>query len=225
MKRILFGGVAFLLLFAMSCSMLDDDYVAYYAEIGNIRGESINNFVIETDSYNILTPIGELPNTIDFKDGARVLVQFSIEKEDVENKKYNVRLTSIENLFEKNLVKVGQEGADTLKKDAMRIVGAWMGKDYLNIEFSFRGSGSSSHPHYFDLVFDSTKQNVDKHIALDLTHNANDDPFGTYNYKVLMSVSLEELKVADKDSISLWLRANDELYKPQTIGYKYNIDK
>lgn len=225
MKRIIWGGVAFLLVLTASCSMLDEsDYVAYY-EIGNVRGESKTDFIIETDAYDILNPIGTLPNDFDFKDGARVLVQFSIEKGDVENKKYDIKLTSIQNLFEKELVKVNAEGADTLKKDPVNIVNAWIGKDYLNIQFNFRSSANEKYPHYFNLVLDSTKQDVDNHIVLDLTHNAGEDLVGPYFLNVIMTVPINELQAAEKDSVNLWFRANDELYKSSSIVYKYNIEK
>lgn len=225
MKRVLLSVTIILSLFLTSC-LKDNDYVQTYVELGNLIGEDINDFQVETDYYNILKPQGNFYSEgFKFKKNGRVIIQYSIVEGNDETKEYKVNVNAIENIFEKKLVFLGVEGADTLKKDPLSMVGAWIGKEYLNIEFNFRSSGSSKKPHYFDLVYDSTKQNVDNHLALDLTHNAQEDIYSPYHYKVIMTVPLDELKVPEQDSINIWLRTNDELYEPKTITYRYNIDK
>lgn len=221
MKRFLFIATVFVAFSLTSC-LSDDDPVRYYGELGSLSGETVNDFVINTDGNNILKPYGMLPSNFKFKDGKRVLVQYSVVSGVDSTRKYTVEVASISDLFQKDLLFVDDGSRDTLKNDPVRIMGAWMGKDFLNIEFRFQGSGNKNFPHYIDLAMDSTKQDKENHVALDLKHNANEDsPYQTYN--VLMSVSLKELRVAGQDSVQIWLRANDQMYDPKSIIYRYNL--
>lgn len=220
MKRLLFIATAFVAFSLTSC-LSDDEPVRYFGELGTISGETVNDFVINTDGDNTLKPYGMMPSYFKFKDGKRVLVQYSVVTGVDSTRKYTVEVASIQDLFQKDLLIVDDVSRDTLKNDPINMSGAWIGKDFLNIEFSFRGSGRKEFPHYIDLVLDSTKQDKADHIALDLTHNSNED--GLYDiYKVLMSVSLEDLQVTGQDSVQIWLRTNDQMYDPKSIVYRYN---
>lgn len=226
MRSILLGIILTISLIFTSC-LKDEDYVQFYVEIGNLVGDSISSYKIETDSYNILTPQNFINSSgFKFEDNARVIVQYSVINSNHETKEYDVKVNAIENLFEKNVVFIEEDGIDTLKKDPIVMTGAWIGKNYLNIEYNFRSSGRIDKPHYFDLAYVASKQNVENHIALDLIHNAQDDSYGPYYTRVIMTVALDDLKVSEQDSINIWLRVNDELYDANTITYKYNnIDK
>ena len=220
MKRLLFIATAFVAFSLTSC-LSDDDPVQYYLELGTLNGETAKNFVINTDFGNVLKPQGVVPGLSDFADGKRVQVQYSVVSGVASTNEYTVEVAFLQDLFQKDLLFVDTISRDTLKNDPVRIMGAWMGKDFLNIEFRFQGSGNKNFPHYIDLAMDSTKQDKEKHVALDLKHNANEDsPYQTY--KVLMSVSLKDLRVNGQDSVQIWLRANDQIYKPESIIYRYN---
>lgn len=222
MKRLLFFTTLITAFILTSC-ISDDESVQYYGELGNLKGENANKFEIHTDANNILRPQGMLPSYFKFEDGKRVLVQYSVASVISENEKsgtYSVEVTSIRDLFEKELLTVDDVARDTLKKDPVNIRGAWMGKDYLNIDFSYRGTGQKEFPHYIDLAFDPNRQDKEKHIVLDLMHNSNSDNYFNL-YPVLMSVSLKELQIEGQDSVLIWLRVNDQLYKPETIIYRY----
>lgn len=222
MKRLLFIATAFVAFSLTSC-LSDDDPVQYYLELGTLSGETAKNFVINTDFGNVLKPQGAVPGLSEFVDGKRVQVQYSVISKVASTNEYTVEVAFLQDLFQKNLLFVDDISRDTLKNDPVRIMGAWMGKDFLNIEFRFQGSGNKNFPHYIDLAMDSTKQqDKENHVALDLKHNANED--ATYQtYRVLMSVSLKELRVAGQDSVQIWLRANDQMYDPKSIIYRYNL--
>lgn len=219
MKRLLFIATA-VVAFSLSSCLSDKESIQYYAELGNLSGESLNSFVIKTDNDNVLKPQGTVPGLAKFEDGKRVLVQYSVVSKVAESQEFTVNVASLQAIFEKELLFVNDVSRDTLKNDPVNSLGAWIGKDYLNLEFYFWGTGRKEFPHYIDLVMDSTKQDKPNHIALDLTHNAKDDELHA-KYRVLMSVSLEDLRVAGQDSVLIWLRANDQFYKPTPLTYYY----
>jgi hypothetical protein len=198
--------------------MTDDDSETYYTEVGSLVGSSLSTLTIETDQGNTLFPVS-IPSGYEIEDGQRVLLQYSvINSVSTVTNGLKVDVVSIQDFYMKNILMANDEVRDTLANDPVTIFSLWIGKDYLNLEFTFLGNDTA---HYFDVVYDDEQQEKEDYVTLDFHHDANEDE--TYQrYRVLMSVPLEQFQVAGQDSVNIWFRADDELYTPQSFVYKYN---
>ncbi|WP_026475663.1 NigD1/NigD2 family lipoprotein [Alkaliflexus imshenetskii] len=215
-RRYLFSLLILFSALLASCS-IDNDAEVYYLQLGVVKGNSASTFMIETDGGKILRPV-QYPMNYEISAGKRVLVRYALVS-TVEDQVYDhtVRIESIQNVLTKNLIHANETVRDTIGNDPVRIVDAWISKDYLNVEFIFWGYNK---PHYFDLVFDSEKQDKPGFIALDFHHNMKND-LSYSQFRGLISFSIEELQDEQLTSIKVLFRAKDDSFKSKELTYKY----
>jgi len=181
---------------------LDRFWLSYGVVIG-----STGSFNIRLDDGTILYPDAKSQSFIDQFASDRILVNYSIQSNKIENGKtnYNVKINTIDKLLKKSVVLLTKQNADSLGKDPINAQNFWFGNNYLNINFSFL---QDQKIHMINLAVDSI-QNDPERVSLLLKHNAfNDGPF--YERSGFVSFDLTSL-LNGKDSVRINVNYKDYL--------------
>ncbi|ASB50619.1 NigD1/NigD2 family lipoprotein [Alkalitalea saponilacus] len=219
LKSLLIGVLLVAITGLTSCKV-EDDYEQLYLAMGNVIGNSPSTFLIEADDGTILRPI-EYPSDYDeIIEGKRVFFYFKHVDagRDDQNFDYSIRIQAMQDVLTKGILNVDSEGRDTLKRDPVRIINAWIGKSYLNVEFSFFGHEKA---HIFDLLLDPGEQYKGGFTTLDFHHDARNDK-QYYNLRGIISFDLTELQKESVDSINIFFRADDDSFTSRELIYRYS---
>ncbi|MEF9931313.1 MAG: NigD-like C-terminal domain-containing protein, partial [Bacteroidales bacterium] len=105
-------------------------------------------------------------------DGQRALMYFTPLETPVAGYKYNADVYYVENILTKPTILLNDKQYDTLGTDNISITRAWIGGDYLNIEFAVLTNGVANH--IINLVDNQLEklEQLPGYITLDLRHNS-----------------------------------------------------
>lgn len=158
------------------------------------------------------------------EDGSRYLIYYNIlsDKTETGMYDYDVRVTDAMEVLTKDIFNITPETQDSIGNDWTEINSLWIGRNYLNISFHYKGYANDT-PHYINLVSDSSKVFTDNKIHLEFRHNANnDDQF--YRFAGLASFDISALQVEDADSVMIAVHVSsfdDTLEQIHNVTYKY----
>ena len=176
----------------------------YWLSYGVLIG-STGNLNVRLDDGTILYPDAKSQNYLTQFASDRILVNYSVESNKVENGKtnYNVKINNVDKLLKKNVVMLTKQNADSLGKDPINAQNFWFGNNFLNINFSFL---QEQKIHMINLAVD-TIQNNPQVVSLLLKHNAlNDSP--AFERSGFVSFDLTSL-LNGKDSVKINVNYKD----------------
>ncbi|MEG0890944.1 MAG: NigD-like protein [Bacteroidales bacterium] len=154
-------------------------------------------------------------------DGQRALMYFTPLETPVAGYKYNADVYYVENILTKPTILLNDKQYDTLGTDNISITRAWIGGDYLNIEFAVITNGVANH--IINLVDNQLEklEQLPGYITLDLRHNSKNIHNGQLS-KAYACFKLDMYNPAESGEKGLYIR-----YKPvygEEIKYlKVNI--
>ena len=174
----------FLLLFSivlfMACD--NDDHFSHYISVGTVNNPNHDGFFnIELDN-NILLKVTKTVAP-DYKPptGQRILAEYTVLNKNEEiNKIYNIKLYDSYNILTKGIFNLTPESQDSIGYDPVGINRMWIGNNFLNIEFYYRGYNKT---HFITLAKDE-KTPKDHRVHLEFRHNANKDYEHYFKYSI-----------------------------------------
>lgn len=138
----------------------------------------------------------------------RILAAYNIVQRAPEAADYdfNVHLRGVYEVLTKDIVELTDENEEAIGDDPFESVRLWVGSDWLNVEFTIRATGRSTH--YINLVQDNrTEVEDDGTIRLQLRHNADGDTAGRRLWG-LASFNLAGLQEAGQTEVRLVVNVN-----------------
>lgn len=228
MKKIVFGLLAVLSLTLFSC--LDDDGYSlnnYWVGFGILKVES-DAYIIVLDDGDVLKPVAwnYYPGSGDFKDGSRVLVNFTILDEELNQdetvSQYLVKVNEIQDVLMKGIFELTEENADSLGYDPIVVKDYWVSDSLLNFKLKYWGYNRT---HFLNLIQDSTDLVTnDGKLKLALRHNANNDETAV-PYTAFVSFSLNSLREEGKDSVAVQISSTDYDDVTHSFNFVFNYSE
>ena len=155
-------------------------------------------------------------------DGQRLIADYTILSDGPENGSYqhDVKLIGAYKVLTKGIFDITPDTQDSIGHDPVKIEDIWIGKDYLNVRFVYKGQDKT---HLINLVSDELKSSDDGKIHLEFRHNANDDA-PAYNIRGIASFDLKTLQTDDVESLPLVIhvREFDETDKTYELNYNFS---
>jgi hypothetical protein len=132
-----------------------------------------------------------------------------------------VKVNDIWDILTKKIIEQTPQNVDSIGDDPVTINDAWVGNDYLNIDFMFNYGGVR--PHAINLVIDSLHPDVTPDtLELEFRHNA----YGSLSprlYEGFVCFDLKPLQRTDTDSVQLTIKAKEgNGAKIFNVVYRYN---
>jgi len=212
MKKFAFGLLAIMSIAIISC--LDDDGYSLndqWVGFGMVQDNS-GVRLIKMDDGVILRPVAwnsGLNYGDDFEDGSRLLINFTILdeilNEDGTVSQYQVKINDASKVLMKGILPLTEENADSIGNDPIVVQEYWMTDSLINFKLKYWGYNKT---HFLNLVQESEEPVLEDPIKLELRHNANDDE-EALSYTAFVSFSLNQLRVAGKDSITVEITSTD----------------
>lgn len=225
MKKFLFALSVALIFGIGFTSCLDDDQETtpiQYLEMGIVKIGASDEIRIFTDS-GLLLELVSYPTGFEYEEGTRVMAKYSVNEDGEEADEYDylVEVYSIQEVRLKDIVELNEESRDTIGDDQIFIDDIWVSGDFLNIDFSFYGSGEI---HYINVVKDPEEQTDDpSNIYLEVRHDGQGDEM-LERYRGIMSLRLEPLQVEGVNEIDLIFKNQGFYAMPFSqieVDYKY----
>ena len=135
------------------------------------------------------------------KDGQRIIADYTILSDGPESGSYqhDVKLLSAYKVLTKGIFDITPETQDSIGNDPVKVEDIWIGNDYLNVQFVYKGQNKA---HFINLVSDALKQYDDGSTHLEFRHHANGDA-PTYNSRGIVSFDLKSLQKDGVESLPL----------------------
>ncbi len=212
MKKIAFGLLAIMSIAIISC--LDDDGYSLndrWLGFGMVQDNS-GVKLIKMDDGAVLRPIAweyGLNFGEDFTSGTRLLLNFTILDEILNDDgtvgQYQVKVNDATEVLMKGILQINEENMDSIGNDPIVVQEYWMTDSLLNFKLKYWGYNKT---HFLNLVQESEEPVLEDPVKLELRHNANDDE-EALSYTAFVSFSLNQLRVAGKDSIVVEISSTD----------------
>jgi len=171
-----------------SCLNDDEDTPTLSYDLGIVT-DVFNGYTILTDNKDTLYTSQTLSSsTFTLTEGTRIYFTYTVLKEGTAADDYTKKI-SIEKIIKvpvNPIITLNSVNRDTIGNDNVAVYGLSIGSKYLNVDYGFYATGNK--PHYFSLVYDAEKQNVDGYTVFEFRHKDNDD---------LMSGSARDLRSYD----------------------------
>lgn len=212
MKKIGFVLLAIISIVIFSCIddegySLNDQWIGF----GMYVSES-ETMLIKMDDGTVLRPVAweyGLNEGEDFNDGSRLLINFTILGEDLNSdgsvNQYMVKINEASEILLKRIVTLTEENADSIGNDPIIVQEYWMTDSLLNLKVKYYGYNKV---HFLNLVQYTEETQTDEPVQLELRHNTNDDD-ESLSYTAFVSFSLNQLRIAGKDSITVEIISTD----------------
>jgi len=227
MKKYLLLAFAFPVLLFVSCN--DDDGYSlgkFWVGLATVENPGQNsNFYLRLDNNDLLWIAATNNYSYRPKTGQRILADYTILNDQPETSGYDhdVKLNDAYNILTKDIYTVNQSTQDSIGYDPIGIRDMWIGSDFLNIRFFYRGYNQR---HMISLVSDTAKIYDDNKIHLEIRHNAHNDATN-YTFTSMASFNLTSLQATPRlqvlDLVVHYTDYEGKEYQ-QELSYNY-VDK
>jgi hypothetical protein len=201
MKQAMLILIVAISLFATNCAKEDDAYFPYSA-IGMLHITTDSTILLSDDNERLL-----IKNSIisDFKDNDRVVIQFN-ETEETLPQGINrvIEVGEVIKVLTKPIFVLQSQFIDSIGDDELTINSLWVGKNYLNLNFTYYGGFQD---HYINLTRQPGDIPTDT-VELAIKHNNNEDS-GNSGFYAFVSFDLTTLKNTVADSVILHVTAKE----------------
>ena len=190
------------------------------ATVENTENESL--FFFTSDNGRRMWTASSLISQYKPKDGQRIIAYYTILSDGPAGGSYqhDVMLRDAYEILTKGIFNITSATQDSIGHDPVKIEEIWIGSDYLNITFTYRGNDQI---HFINLVSDASIQYNDGKTHLEFRHNANSDA-PTYNFSGIVSFDLTSLKKSGIESLPLVIHVlESEGSDEKTYELNYNF--
>ena len=213
--------LAIVLLVAVSCNKKDEHSLGeFHIDIATVIPLGENRYTLLLDNGKRLWPAASDVRYSPIGN-QRVFVNYTTLSGEQSGYDHYVKINDIWNILTKKIIGQTPQNTDSIGNNPVKINEAWVGNDYLNIDFMFNYGGTR--PHAINLVInpsypDATPNTID----LEFRHNAYGSS-STRFYEGFVCFDLKPLQRPDVDSVKLAIKAkegNEE--KTYRVVYRYN---
>lgn len=216
MKTYILSGFLFISLFLTSC-MKDDSPKDYYSTIGVINFTA-DSTIISTDyGSRLLVKNNDIESTI--KNNDRIIAYFTkVDQIPPQGIDDIIELYSIDKVLLKPIIELTSNIVDSIGNDEIYVNALWVGKTFLNLDFSFYGGQAV---HLINLVRQPGTIRTDT-VNLEIKHNDKND-LGTTGLKGFVSFDLSSIENTITDSVVVVVKAKEYSNRTysKTFTYKY----
>ena len=222
MKDTAWGFVFFIVLLTVaSCNKKDEHSLGeFHIDIATVIPMGESGYMLVLDNGKQLWPAATdvfyLPT-----ENRRVFVNYTTLSDEQGGYDHYVKVNDIWDILTKKIIEQTPQNVDSIGDDPVTINDAWVGNDYLNIDFMFNYGGVR--PHAINLVIDSLHPDVTPDtLELEFRHNA----YGSLSprlYEGFVCFDLKPLQRTDTDSVQLTIKAKEgNGAKIFNVVYRYN---
>ncbi len=222
MKDTAWGFVFFIVLLTVaSCNKKDEHSLGeFHIDIATVIPMGESGYMLVLDNGKQLWPAATdvfyLPT-----ENRRVFVNYTTLSDEQGGYDHYVKVNDIWDILTKKIIEQTPQNVDSIGDDPVTINDAWVGNDYLNIDFMFNYGGVR--PHSINLVIDSLHPDVTPDtLELEFRHNA----YGSLSprlYEGFVCFDLKPLQRTDTDSVQLTIKAKEgNGAKIFNVVYRYN---
>lgn len=177
-------------------------------------------FYLVLDDGSKVWPAATNVNSYIPKSNQRVWLNYTLLSGPVDNYDNYIRINYLQDVLTKGVIDLTEKNKDSIGYDPVKVLDAWVGDDYMNIEFGFNSGGTQNHS--LNLVRNMTKVTPDDtKVYLEFRHNAYEDA-GSYGSTGYVSFDLRPYKGAENRDIEFQISAldYDNQEKVYTIKYR-----
>ena len=204
-----------------SCNKKDEHSLGeFHIDIATVIPVGERGYLLMLDNGKQLWPAATdvfyLPT-----ENRRVFVNYTTLSDEQGGYDHYVKVNDIWDILTKKIIEQTPQNVDSIGDDPVTINDAWVGNDYLNIDFMFNYGGVR--PHAINLVIDSLHPDVTPDtLELEFRHNA----YGSLSprlYEGFVCFDLKPLQRTDTDSVQLTIKAKEgNGAKIFNVVYRYN---
>ena len=205
----------------VSCNKKDEHSLGeFHIDIATVIPVGERGYLLMLDNGKQLWPAATdvfyLPT-----ENRRVFVNYTTLSDEQGGYDHYVKVNDIWDILTKKIIEQTPQNVDSIGDDPVTINDAWVGNDYLNIDFMFNYGGVR--PHAINLVIDSLHPDVTPDtLELEFRHNA----YGSLSprlYEGFVCFDLKPLQRTDTDSVQLTIKAKEgNGAKIFNVVYRYN---
>jgi hypothetical protein len=216
MKKVMIILVVAISIIATNCAKEDDNAYFPYSAIGLLHITTDSTILVSDENERLLI---KTSISSDFKDNDRVVIQFK-ETEETLPQGINsvIEVGEVIKVLTKPIFVLQSQFIDSIGDDELTINSLWVGKNYLNLNFTYYGGYQD---HYINLTRQPGDIRTDT-VELAIKHNNNEDS-GNSGFYAFVSFDLTTLKNDVADSVILHITAkefNSRTYN-KFFTYKY----
>lgn len=194
-----------------------DNYWIGMATVDKIS-DSSNDFYLILDNGDKLWPAATNLPLYNPKDGQRVVANYTILSDGNNRYDHDIKLNDVYQVLTKPVMELTQANADSIGNDPLRVIDAWVGSDYLNIEFEYPGYNKR---HMVNLVYSDLFDNGGDAVNLQFRQNGYGDE-KRYWYRGIVSFDLTKLKKEGQTSVKLKVSSTDQNGTVSTFDVSYD---
>lgn len=205
----------------VSCNKKDEHSLGeFHIDIATVIPVGERGYLLMLDNGKQLWPAATdvfyLPT-----ENRRVFVNYTTLSDEQGGYDHYVKVNDIWDILTKKIIEQTPQNVDSIGDDPVTINDAWVGNDYLNIDFMFNYGGVR--PHAINLVIDSLHPDVTPDtLELEFRHNA----YGSLSprlYEGFVCFDLKPIQRTDTDSVQLTIKAKEgNGAKIFNVVYRYN---
>jgi len=191
-----------------ACDDDDDGYSLgdFWIDIATVENPDNNTafYFLLDDNTRMWTAASDLLNYRP-KNGQRILADYTLLSDRPSGSPYDhdVKLNDVYEILTKNIFEITPATQDSIGNDPIEIEDIWVGSNYLNIEFEYKGLNKI---HFINLVRDRSKTYNDGRVHLEFRHNAHSDT-QTYDKWGIASFDLRSLQ--NTESVQLVIHSKE----------------
>lgn len=218
---LIIGFFIFMFCFAFSCNENDSYSLGdFRIAIATVVSEGENPYSLLLDNGQRLWPAA---TDVQYapKYNQRVFVNYTILSGKQNGYDHYVKINDVWNILTKKTMELNAHNADSIGDDPVKINAAWVGNDFLNIDFMFNYGGKQAHA--INLVHNTLSSFATPDaIDLELRHNAYGSTQSNL-YEGFVCFDLKPLKVQNADSVKIAIHVKDwDGGKTYNVVYRYN---
>lgn len=194
-----------------------DKYWVSIATVDKISDKSNDFYMILDDGSKLWPAATNLPY-YNPKNGQRVIANYTILSDGNSRYNHDVKLNNIYEVLTKPIVELTSANADSIGNDPLRVIDAWVGSDYLNIEFEYPGYNKR---HMVNLVTSSLFDNSGDAVNLQFRQNGYGDEQRYWN-RGIVSFNLSKLKKEGQTSVKIKVSTTDQTGTVNTFEAVYD---
>ena len=176
------GVVSLMVLFAFnSCDDDNDSLDSFRIELATVNpvSEGGNSFYLTRDDKKTLVPM----NSVNYKpkDNQRVYLNYTILSDAYDGYDHAIRINQMFNVLTKEVPAIStKQENDSIGNDRIHVSSAWLGDDYINVEFGYK---FFNEVHFINLIDNQLADYEDDgKVHLEFRHNAYRDSQAQWGY-------------------------------------------
>ncbi len=188
--------------------------------IATIKAESDNSYSLLLDNGQHLWPAASDVHH-SYKNKQRVFINYTILSDRQNGYDHYVKVNDMWPILTKQIVELNSDNELEIGNDPIQVNAAWIGGDFLNIDFMFNYGGKR--PHYINLVKNVlSPAGAPNVVELEFRHNAYNSTQSRL-HEGFVCFDLSPLRSDFSDSVKIAIHVNDpDEIKTYNLVYRYN---